>query len=278
MNSALNKLELGQFVDRDTMRFVRDYPHPIERVWAALTVPEQVSVWWMPCSSLELRAGGTYVLNSSLGNAIFKGKIKECQPPRLIDFSGVTRFELFEHEGGCRMVLTLKRWPTGWNPVSIAGFHGWLEQLGLHLEGFDYERINQLVYVWPYVFSAYEYLIRQNVADGAKVIHRVHFRVNDASLRDEMKPVLHQVTDLLRKTPNLQVQLDGFCDDPGSSFEESLKLGKARADAVAEFLREAGIAADRLIVSSAGSSHQVVPNDCEEGRAFNRRVELRPTY
>ena len=39
MNSALNKLELGQFVDRDTMRFVRDYPHPIERVWAALTVP-----------------------------------------------------------------------------------------------------------------------------------------------------------------------------------------------------------------------------------------------
>ena len=232
----------------------------------------------MPCSSLELRAGGKYVLNSSLGNAIFKGKIKECQPPRLIDFSGVTRFELFEHVGGCRMVLTLKRWPTGWNPVSIAGFHGWLEQLGLHLEGFDYERINQLVYVWPYVFSAYEYLIRQNVADGAKVIHRVHFRVNDASLRDEMKPVLHQVTDLLRKTPNLQVQLDGFCDDPGSSFEESLKLGKARADAVAEFLREAGIAADRLIVSSAGSSHQVVPSDCEEGRAFNRRVELRPTY
>jgi outer membrane protein OmpA-like peptidoglycan-associated protein len=90
--------------------------------------------------------------------------------------------------------------------------------------------------------------------------------------------VLDEVAELLRKTPSLHIQLDGFCDDPCPSFQESLTLGEARANAVADFLREAGIAADRFIVSSSGNSHQVVPGDSEEGRAFNRRVELRPTY
>jgi hypothetical protein len=87
----------------------------------------------MPCSKLEARTGGKYVLVSPLGNRTYEGRIEECDPPRLIDFSGVTRFELFERDGGCRLKLILKRWPNGWNPVSLAGFHGWLDQLRLHL-------------------------------------------------------------------------------------------------------------------------------------------------
>ena len=125
--SPIRKVELGQFLDRNTMRLVREYPHPIDRVWSALTDPEQISVWWMPCSKLEACTGGKYVLVSPLGNQTFEGRIEQCDPPRLIDFSGVTRFQLFEHAGGCRLELTLKRWPIGWNPVSLAGFHmvGW---------------------------------------------------------------------------------------------------------------------------------------------------------
>lgn len=62
MNKELQKLAaLGEFVDRDTMRFVREYPHPVERVWAALVTPEQISVWWMVCETLEAREGGRYV-------------------------------------------------------------------------------------------------------------------------------------------------------------------------------------------------------------------------
>ena len=63
----------------------------------------------MPCSKLEARTGGKYVLASPLGNATFEGRIVECDPPRLINFSGVTRFELFETDEGCRLELTLKR-------------------------------------------------------------------------------------------------------------------------------------------------------------------------
>jgi len=275
--SPIKKVELGQFVDRHTMRFVREYPHPIERVWSALTDPAQMKIWWMPCSLLETHAGGRYVLESPLGNAKFEGRIKECEPPRLIDFSGVTRFELSPHEGGCRLVLTLKRWPMGWNPVSLAGFHAWLDHLRLHLDGFDYDQIMELARVWQSVYAGYAYLIQLNLADGAKVIHRVHFAEGDGNLRDSMKPVLDEVVRLLGQNPSLNLQIDGFCDDP-CSYEDSFRLADARVKSVADYLCAAGIARSRFFQGASGNTHMIVPSDAEEGRAFNRRVELRPTW
>jgi len=275
--NPLKKVELGQFIDRDTMRFVREYPHPIERVWAALTDPAQMKIWWMPCSLLEARAGGRYVLESPLGNARFEGRIKACDPPRLIDFSGVTRFELSEHDGGCRLVLTLKRWPNGWNPVSLAGFHAWLDHLRLHLDGFGYDDIMELARVWQPTYPAYEYLIQLNLADGAKVIHRVHFAENDSTLRDAAKPVLDEVAQLLRTNPSLNLQIDGFCDDV-CSYEDSFRLAEARVKAVSEYLCAGGIAPTRFFLGASGNTHMTVPSDAEAGRAFNRRVELRPTW
>ena len=43
-----NDLALGGFVDRRTMRFVRNYPHTPANVWAALTDPQQLTVWLWP--------------------------------------------------------------------------------------------------------------------------------------------------------------------------------------------------------------------------------------
>jgi len=275
--SPIKKVELGQFVDRDTMRFVREYPYPIERVWSALTDPAQMKIWWMPCALLETRTGGKYVLLSPLGNTKFEGRLKECTPPRVIDFSGVTRFELSELESGCRLVLTLKRWPNGWNPVSLAGFHAWLDHLLLHLEGFGYDDIMDLARVWQPTYPAYEYLIHLNLADGAKVIHRVHFAENDSALGDSMKPVLDEITRVLKENPSLNLQIDGFCDDP-CSFDESFKLSDARVKAVADYLSANGIARSRFFEGSSGNTHMMVPSDAPEGRAFNRRVELRPAW
>ena len=56
-------LQLGGFVDRDTMQFIRDYPHPPALVWAALTDPAQIGVWLWPCTSFEARLGGVGVFN-----------------------------------------------------------------------------------------------------------------------------------------------------------------------------------------------------------------------
>jgi hypothetical protein len=277
MNAGISRVELRQFVDRETMQFVRVYAHPIERVWSALIDPAQISAWWIPCSTLEPREGGRYVFDSP-GGTVFKGRIHEFNPPRVVDFSGVTRFELFPLEGGggCRMVLTIKRWPNGWSPTQLAGFHAWLDRLVLHLDGANAKEIDMLE-VWAGVFQGYEMLVRRNISDGAKVVHRVHFATNSAALRIESNTVLDEVVAILKNNSQLKVEVSGNCDDP-CSWEESVKLAMERSQTITRVLEEAGISKERIFTFGGGNFHQLVPSDSEEGRAFNRRVELRPIY
>ena len=54
---------LGQFLDRYTMRYERFYPHPVERVWRALTSAEALDAWMMPITHVEARAGGPFSIS-----------------------------------------------------------------------------------------------------------------------------------------------------------------------------------------------------------------------
>jgi hypothetical protein len=273
VSNAIN-VELGRFVDRDTMRFERTYPHAVDAVWAALTEPAQMSVWWLPCTLLEPRLNGRYAFGWA--HNVYEGRISEFEPGKVIDFSGMTRFELSKAAAGCRVVVTLKRWPNGWNPVSLAGFHGWLDQLALHLEGLGADEIHNRVGLWPAVFPAYEYLIRRNVSDG-RTTYRVHFAEDRADLSDEANATLDVVVAFLKANPELRIHLDGYCDER-CSWEDSLKLSKKRTGEVATYLEGAGIKPDRLFQTWGGNSHQIVSSESSVGRAFNRRVELRPIY
>jgi len=276
MHGTTKRLELAQFVDGETVQFTRDYPHPVDQVWAALTEPDRMRTWWVTFTTLELRAGGSYVIDAPGGNA-FKGRLTEFEPPRLINFSGVTRFELADAPGGCRLTVTVKRWANGWSPLQLAGFHCQFEQLGLHLGGRTAEEIATLVRTWRHVYPAYEWLVRENVCAGDKVSERVHFGESDAGLGPKAPPTLDRVVVLLRDRPGLKVELAGHCDDDCSS-QEAVGLAAARMEAVAAYLRDAGIEAARVMRVGGGNFHQLVPSDTEEGRAFNRRVELRPVY
>jgi outer membrane protein OmpA-like peptidoglycan-associated protein len=92
-----------------------------------------------------------------------------------------------------------------------------------------------------------------------------------------MNPVLEQVVQLLAESPALNLQIDRFCDD-SCSYEESFKLADTRVKAVSDYLSARGIGPKRFFCGSSGNTHMAVPSASEEGRAFNRRVELRPTY
>src|SRR5437763_7901583 len=118
----MNNPGLCEFVDRNTVRFVRRYPHPVERLWAALTEAEQVSAWFLPVATLEAKLGGRYSLPTP--NGPLEGVFTEFEPPRLINYGGGMRFELFAEKDGCRMVFTLSRAEIGWHPGVLGGFHG----------------------------------------------------------------------------------------------------------------------------------------------------------
>ncbi len=74
--------------------------------------------------------------------------------------------------------------------------------------------------------------------------------------------------------PDLRLEIVGHTDNRGTA-EYNLKLSSERAKSVITALTQRyAIAAGRLTASGAGLTMPVAPNDTEDGRAKNRRVEL----
>ncbi len=95
----------------------------------------------------------------------------------------------------------------------------------------------------------------------------------------ESADYLENLVLLLRKYPSVRLTLHGFTDAIGD-YTYNVKLSLARANAVAGILEAAGIDAGRITVQEHGETDPVAMNktaggeDCPEGRAFNRRVEI----
>ncbi|MER3330287.1 MAG: OmpA family protein, partial [Candidatus Kapaibacterium sp.] len=64
------------------------------------------------------------------------------------------------------------------------------------------------------------------------------------------------------------------CDDIGGD-EYNKNLSMSRAEAVRDYLIKKGVRSDRLIANGYGEEFPVGDNTTEEGRALNRRVEMK---
>jgi OOP family OmpA-OmpF porin len=106
------------------------------------------------------------------------------------------------------------------------------------------------------------------------VLRGVFFDFDAASLRADARPVLDEADRALREDPAIKVQIEGHTDSVGSDAYNQ-RLSERRARTVAEDLGAHGIAPTRLTVSGRGEAAPVSSNDTAEGRAQNRRVELR---
>jgi hypothetical protein len=268
-------LTLGGFVDRETMRFVRDYPHPPSLVWSALTDPAQLGVWLWPCKSFEAKLGGVGVFDPGRELQI---RVTEFEPERLLNLGGRIRFELAARGAGCRLTVDLKRPPDGWSPMGLAGFHGWVGRLGRLLAGAPQDETEAWASgIWNAVFHHCEWEVRRCVADGAKVIWRIHFPESQADLTPEAAAKLDELARLLIDR-DLAVSVDGFGDDPCGEAE-SVSLCAARVRAAAAHLQARGVAKARINVGFVlGNYHDLAERESEAGRAYNRRIELRPVY
>jgi outer membrane protein OmpA-like peptidoglycan-associated protein len=270
-----NDLALGGFVDPTTFRFVREYPHPRERVWAALTEAEQLGVWLWPCSAFEARPGGRAVFDPGKPLVL---QVTAFEPPRRLSFSDRICFSLELSQGGCRLTLDLKRPDDGWSPMALAGFHGWLGRLArLLAQRPQAETEAWASGIWNAVIAHCEWEVSRHVAGGERVLWRLHFGEGDAALDLEATAQLDTLAHLLVER-NMGVTLDGFGDD-SCEYETSLSLCRARLDAVRACLEARGLPADRIHTGFVlGNYHYMVERDDAAGRAYNRRIELRPTW
>ena len=72
---------------RPTVRVERHYPHPIDRVWRAVTTPEHLGQWFPSPVELDLRVGGAMRFSSFEGDADAVGTIEVVDAPRRLSFS-----------------------------------------------------------------------------------------------------------------------------------------------------------------------------------------------
>ncbi len=106
------------------------------------------------------------------------------------------------------------------------------------------------------------------------ILRGVHFDFDKAVIRNDARPILDEAIATLKQEGSVLVVVEGHTDGKGG-VEYNKALSLRRADAVRDYLVRGGIAARRIQVEGYGKSRPVADNATEDGRAQNRRVELR---
>ncbi len=106
------------------------------------------------------------------------------------------------------------------------------------------------------------------------------FDSGSASIKQGAKTFIDKLGDVLSKYGENQIEIKGFTDTvpvgAGSKYADNMELSQARAYSVYKFLvTTKNMSADKLECAGRGEEEPIASNDTEEGRALNRRVEIR---
>lgn len=104
----------------------------------------------------------------------------------------------------------------------------------------------------------------------------VHFETAKAAIRPESHEVLDELVASMNRLPNTKIELAGHTDSDGNA-DANLQLSRDRAAAVKAYLCQKGIAANRITSVGYGETKPVADNASEQGKAKNRRTEVRVT-
>lgn len=102
----------------------------------------------------------------------------------------------------------------------------------------------------------------------------VHFAFNKADLTSKAKAALDQLVAEIPNTKGYLVVVEGDTDSVGSSAY-NYKLSERRADSVVQYLASKNVPAHKIYIIGLGKDKFVADNKTAEGRAQNRRVDVR---
>lgn len=104
----------------------------------------------------------------------------------------------------------------------------------------------------------------------------VTFAVDSTAISPQMRAVLDDVAQSMITYPNSLIDVMGHTDSTGSD-QYNLDLSRRRAEAVANYLVSRGVSRARIETIGYGEQYPIANNSTPEGRAQNRRVEIRIT-
>ncbi len=137
---------IGTF-DGNTVRFVRQVPGPLERVWEHLTSSALLPVWF-GSEGMEFSIGAGEGRPVSLMGGHITGKVVEWLPPESLAYTwnmnqpgmppapeSTVRFRLRQVVDGVELQLEQSPVPAPIAPFSLSGWHSFLDRLGSLLRG-----------------------------------------------------------------------------------------------------------------------------------------------
>ncbi len=121
--------------DRHILIFERRLPHPVDRVWRAITEPDELRHWFPGVPGWDLEVGSAFAVEGQPGSA---GEIVELDPPRVIAFDWDDtrlRFELTRDGDGCLLTFTHAFGDRDLGAQTAAGWDLCFDRLAALLEG-----------------------------------------------------------------------------------------------------------------------------------------------
>ncbi len=113
-------------------------------------------------------------------------------------------------------------------------------------------------------------ILLKPISIGSKLELNILFDINKADLGPEAVAELNRLLDILRQNPGIKIEVQGYSDDLEAIG--NTEIAEQRAKNVARYLIENGFS--NLQVRGFGNTVPIAPNDTEENRSLNRRVEI----
>lgn len=111
-------------------------------------------------------------------------------------------------------------------------------------------------------------------AGVATTLNNIFFETDQFRIQAKSETELQRVVQFLKDNPEVRIEIAGHTDDVGN-VTYNQQLSEKRARAVYDYLLEEGIAPSRLQAKGYGQTQPLAPNDSEEHRRQNRRIEFR---
>ncbi|MFO7561852.1 MAG: OmpA family protein [Enhygromyxa sp.] len=117
-------------------------------------------------------------------------------------------------------------------------------------------------------------IVPEEFADLAGILEGILFDTNKANIKSDSKPILDRAVEVLQMYPQVRIEVSGHTDSNGG-YEHNVDLSQRRAESVKQYLIDNGVAEDRIETRGAGPNEPIATNDTKEGRAQNRRIEVK---
>ncbi len=118
---------------------------------------------------------------------------------------------------------------------------------------------------------------KEDVKKITQIASSIYFESNSDKLKPVSLPQLDALAEIMKKYDAANLSIEGHTDSNGDDAY-NLSLSQKRCETVKNYLMSKGIFESRLSATGYGETKPIADNKTPEGRAKNRRVELKTSY